>query len=135
MVPPICPCADEEAPPTEHVQSKISDDKDPYGPSGEVALDPPTLESFWGQCDICVWKSLLATMKARQVAFNKEMAKEKARYQATCDAPEAAWKKEAVELWGREGHRAAEVYADGYFARKVKGARRLIAAWRWADKL
>ena len=29
-----------------------------------------------------------------------------------------------------------EVYEDGrYFARKAKGARRLIAAWRWADKL
>ena len=28
-----------------------------------------------------------------------------------------------------------EVYEDGYFTRKVKGARRLIAAWRWADKL
>jgi hypothetical protein len=27
------------------------------------------------------------------------------------------------------------VYEDGYFARKVKGAMRLIAAWRWADKL
>jgi hypothetical protein len=27
------------------------------------------------------------------------------------------------------------VYEDGYFARKVKGAGRLIAAWRWADKL
>ena len=27
------------------------------------------------------------------------------------------------------------MYEDGYFTRKVKGARRLIAAWRWADKL
>ena len=27
------------------------------------------------------------------------------------------------------------MYKDGYFARKVKGARRLIAAWMWADKL
>ena len=31
--------------------------------------------------------------------------------------------------------RAEEVYEDGYFARKVKGAGRLVAAWRWADKL
>ena len=30
---------------------------------------------------------------------------------------------------------AEEVYEDGYFTRKVKGARRLITAWRWADKL
>ena len=30
---------------------------------------------------------------------------------------------------------AEEVYEDGYFARKVKGAGRLVAAWRWADKL
>ncbi|KAE8766950.1 hypothetical protein D1007_61756 [Hordeum vulgare] len=28
-----------------------------------------------------------------------------------------------------------EVYADGYFARRVKGARHLIDAWKWADKL
>ena len=28
-----------------------------------------------------------------------------------------------------------EVYEDGYFARKAKGARRLIAVWRWANKL
>ena len=27
------------------------------------------------------------------------------------------------------------MYEDGYFARKVKGAGRLVAAWRWADKL
>ena len=27
------------------------------------------------------------------------------------------------------------MHEDGYFTRKVKGARRLIAAWRWADKL
>ena len=40
-----------------------------------------------------------------------------------------------MELWGRARRRAEEVYEDGYFARKVIGARRLIAAWRWADKL
>ena len=52
-----------------------------------------------------------------------------------CEAREAAWIKEAVELWGRERRRAEEVYEDGYFARKVKGAGRLVTAWRWADKL
>ena len=31
--------------------------------------------------------------------------------------------------------RAEEVYEDEYFARKVIGAVRLVAAWRWADKL
>ena len=31
--------------------------------------------------------------------------------------------------------RAEEVYKDGYFARKVMGAGRLVAAWSWADKL
>ena len=60
---------------------------------------------------------------------------EEARYQAACEARDAAWKKEAAEIWGRARRRAEEVYKDGYFARKVKGARRLIAAWRWADKL
>ena len=30
---------------------------------------------------------------------------------------------------------AEEVYKDEYFARKAKGAGRLVAAWRWADKL
>ena len=69
------------------------------------------------------------------MAFNKEMAKEEARYRVACKARDAAWKKEAVELWGRARRRAHEVHEDRYFARKVKGARRLIAAWRWADKL
>jgi hypothetical protein len=69
------------------------------------------------------------------VAFKKEMAEEEARYQAACEARDATWKKQAVELWGRARRRAEEVYEDGYFAWKVKGARRLIAAWRWADKL
>ena len=27
------------------------------------------------------------------------------------------------------------MYEDGYFTRKVIGAGRLVAAWRWADKL
>ena len=40
-----------------------------------------------------------------------------------------------AEFWGWARHRAEEVYEDGYFVRKVKGARRLIDAWRWADKL
>ena len=69
------------------------------------------------------------------MAFKKEMAEEEARYQAACEARDAAWKKEAAELWRQAHRRAEEVYEDGYFARKVKGARRLIAAWRWADKL
>ena len=56
-------------------------------------------------------------------------------YQAACEARDAAWKNEAAELWGRARRRAEEVYKDGYFARKVIGAGRLIAAWRWADKL
>ena len=63
------------------------------------------------------------------------MAEEEARYQAACEARDAAWKKEAAELWGRARRRAEEVYEDGYFARKVIGTGRLVAAWRWADKL
>src|SRR4051812_25516948 len=63
------------------------------------------------------------------------MAEEEAMYQATCEARDAVWKKEAAELWGRACRRAEEVYEDGYFTRKVIGAGRLIAAWRWADKL
>ena len=35
----------------------------------------------------------------------------------------------------RACHRAEEVYEDGYFARNVIGAVRLVSAWRWADKL
>ena len=69
------------------------------------------------------------------MAFKKEMAEEEAKYQAACEARDAPWKKEAAELWGRARRRAEEVYEDGYFARKVIGAGRLIAAWRWADKL
>jgi len=52
-----------------------------------------------------------------------------------CEARDVAEKKEAVELWGRARRRAEEVYKDRYFTRKVKGARSLIATWRWADKL
>ncbi|KAE8768576.1 hypothetical protein D1007_59920 [Hordeum vulgare] len=36
---------------------------------------------------------------------------------------------------GRAHRHVEEVYQDGYIARKVKGVRRLITAWRWADKL
>ena len=69
------------------------------------------------------------------MAFKKEMAEEEARYQAAYEACDAAWKKEAAELWGRARHRDEEVYEDRYFMRKVIGAGRLVAAWRWADKL
>ena len=93
------------------------------------------MDWFWGQYNLCLWKSLPPAEKARQVAFKKEMAEEEARYQAACEARDAAWKKEAAELWGRARRRAEEVYEDGYFARKVIGAGRLVAAWRWADKL
>ena len=55
------------------------------------------------------------------MAFKKEMAEEEARYQATCEARDATWKKKAVELWGRAHRHVKEVYEDGYFARKVKG--------------
>ena len=93
------------------------------------------MEWFWGQYNLCLWKSLPPTEKARKVVFKKEMAEEEARYQAACEARDASCKKEAAELWGQARRRAEEVYEDGYFARKVKGARRLIAAWRWANKL
>ena len=36
---------------------------------------------------------------------------------------------------GLARRRAEQVYEDGYFARKVTGVGRLVAAWRWADKL
>ena len=134
MAPPVCPRADEESPPPEDAHS-ISSDEDPYAPPDEVAPDPPTLDWFWGQYNLCLWKSLPPAEKARQVAFKKEMAEEEARYQAACEARDAAWKKEAAELWGRARRRAEEVCEDRYFARKVKGAGRLVAAWRWADKL
>ena len=104
-------------------------------PLDEVAPEPSTLEWFWGKYNLCLWKSLPPAEKARQVVFRKEMAEEEARYQAAYEAHDAAWKKEAVELWGRARRRAEEVYEDGYFARKARGARHLVAAWSWADKL
>ena len=61
---------------------------------------PPTLDWFWGQYKFFMWKSLPPAEKARQVAFKKEMAEEEARYQTACEARDAAWKKEAAELWG-----------------------------------
>ena len=123
MAPPVCPRADEESPPPEDAHLISSDE------------DPPTLDWFWGQYNLCLWKSLPPAEKAKQVAFKKEMANEEAGYQAACEAHDATWKKEVVELWGWARRRAEEVYEDGYFARKVKGARRLIAAWRWIDKI
>ena len=63
------------------------------------------------------------------------MVEEEAKYQEACEARDAAWKKEAAELWGRARRRAEEVYEGRYFARKVIGAGPLVAAWRWADKL
>ena len=80
-------------------------------------------------------ESLPPAEKARQVAFKNEMAEEEARYQAGCEAHDAAWNKEVTELWGRARCRAEEVYEDGYFARKVIGAGHLVTAWRWAYKL
>ena len=44
-------------------------------------------------------------------------------------------KRRRWSFWGRARRRAEEVYEDGYFARKVIGHGRLVAAWRWADKL
>ena len=93
------------------------------------------MDWIWGQYNLCLSKSLPPVEKARQVAFKKEMAEEEARYQAACEARDAAWKKEAAELWGRARRRAKEVYEDEYFARKVIGVGRLVAAWRWANKL
>ncbi|KAE8777934.1 Actin-related protein 2 [Hordeum vulgare] len=135
MAPLIYTCTNKEALPPEDVQYKSNNEEDPYESPEEVAPDPPTLEWFWGQCDLYPLKPLPPTEKARQMAFKKEMVKEKARYQAPCETCEAAWRKEAVELWGRVCHRAREVYPYEYFASKVKGARRIIAAWRWDDKL
>jgi hypothetical protein len=136
MAPPICPPVEEEAPPRKEVQALSSDEEDPYAPPYEVAPEPPTLEWFWGQYNLCLWKALPPAEKARQVAFKKELADERARYQAAFEAREAAWEKEKPELWRRARRCVDEVYEDGwYFPRKAKGARRLIAAWRWADKL
>ena len=100
MASPVCPRADEESLPPEETHSKSSDE-DPYMPPDEVASDPPTLGWFWGQYNLCLWKSLPPAEKARQVAFQKE--KEEARYHAACEARDAAWKKEAAELWGQRG--------------------------------
>ena len=108
MVPPVCPRANEESTSPEDAHS-ISSDEDPYAPPDEVAPDPPTLDWFWGQYNLCLRKLLPPDEKARQVAFKKEMVEEESRYQATCEARDAAWKKEAAELWGRARRRAEEV--------------------------
>ena len=63
------------------------------------------------------------------------MVEEEARYQAACEARDAAWKKEVAKLWGRAHCRAKEVYEDGYLARMARSARRLVAAWSWTNKL
>ena len=78
MAPPVCPRADEESPPNEDAHS-ISSDEDPYAPPDEVALDPPLLDWFSAQYNLCLWKSLPPTEKAMQVVFKKEMAEEEAR--------------------------------------------------------
>ena len=51
---------------------------------------PPTLDLFWGQYNLCMWKSLPSAEKARQVAFKKEMAEEEASYQAAYEVHDAA---------------------------------------------
>ena len=93
------------------------------------------MDWFWGQYNICLWKSLAPAEKARQVPFKKEMAEEEAGYQAAYEARDAALKKEASEVWGQARRHVEEVYKDGYFARKVIGTGRLVDAWRWPDKL
>ena len=108
MAPLVCPRADEESSSPKDAHS-ISSDEDPYAPPDEVAPDPPTLDWFWGQYNLCLWNSLPPVEKVRQVAFKKEMAEEEARYQAVCEAHDAAWKKEAAELWGRARDRAEGV--------------------------
>jgi hypothetical protein len=135
MAPTICPPV-KEAPPREDIQAQSSDEEDPYTPPDEVVPELPTLEWFWGQYNLCLWKPLPPADKASQVVFKKELAEERVRDQAACEAREAAWEKEKLEIWRRARRRADEVYEDGrYFTRKAKGARCLIAAWRWADKL
>ena len=79
MAPPVYPRADEESPPGEDAHSNSSDE-DPYMPLDKVVPDPPTLDWFWGQYNLCLWKSLPPAEKAMQVAFKKEMAEEEARY-------------------------------------------------------
>ena len=89
MVPLFCPRADEESPPREDARLNSSDE-DPYAPPDEVAPDPPTLDWFWGQYNLCLWKSLSSAEKARQLAFKMEMAEEEARCQGACEARDAA---------------------------------------------
>ena len=48
-------------------------------PPDEVAPDPPTLDWFLGQYDLCLWKLLPPAEKAMQVDFKKDMAEEDSR--------------------------------------------------------
>ena len=89
MAPPVFPRTDEESPPPEDAHL-ISSDEDPYARPDEDASDPPTLDWFWGQFNLCLWKSLPPAKKARQVAFKKEMVDGEARYQAASKACDAA---------------------------------------------
>ena len=95
----VCPRADEESPPPEDGHS-ISSDEEPYAPPDEVASDPATLDWFWGQYNLCLWRSLPPAEKARQVAFKKEMAEEDARYQAACEVHDAAIKRRRQRFGG-----------------------------------
>ena len=56
------------------------------------------MEWFWGQYNLCLCKALPLAEKASQVALKKELAEERARYQVACEAREAAWEKEKLEL-------------------------------------
>ena len=94
MAPPFC-IGGVAAPEDAH---SISSDEDPYAPLDEVAPEPPTFDWFWGQYNLCVWKSLSPADKARQVVFEKEMAEEEARYQAPCEAHDVAWKMQPEDL-------------------------------------
>jgi hypothetical protein len=81
--------------------AKCSDEEDPFAPPDEVAPDPPTEDWFWGQYNLALWKALPPAERARQVAFKKECAEERARNLAAWNALSAAREKEELELWRR----------------------------------
>ena len=132
MALPVSPRAKEKMLLRNDDLAPSSDEEDPYAPPDLVAPDPPTEEWFWSQFDLALWKMLPLAEKARRVAAMK--ADEKKREEE--EAAKAARKVEEMELWREARWHAQEVDEGGCFnAKRARGASRLLAAWRWADRV
>uniref|UniRef100_R7WD68 Uncharacterized protein n=1 Tax=Aegilops tauschii TaxID=37682 RepID=R7WD68_AEGTA len=99
MAPPVCPRDEEEAQPREDVKAQSSDEEDPYAPPDEVAPEPPTLDWFWGQYNLTLWKSPSPAEKVRQVALKKKMTEEEARgLNQKPNTPSGGWRGRTARM-------------------------------------